>query len=545
MSAIVESVVGLLSARSAPAREQMQRVRGWIASCVAAMHEVNAARAAADDVRQAKMQECDTTIAAAPAELATLADSVRDRDHARVSAIVDDLNASAGDARAKLLDKTASPDMTKEIDRFQRAAADLAGLDRASSFRGFAWQFAKLILITIPVVSAYLAGSYFRLRDRVDLQLETLSSPLLAYDASGGGYAMRPDWEKRFFDEFSRAYFGRDNAMPADWKTVQLKFMFRNPRHGAPLMISTIEATSTYHASPFPWQRVDDTPNVTAKRDRDNIVLADESGVGAPVNVRANISAAGITLDQFETPSFLSSRHSFSFIFDESAAHRVKIGNDGLISTIYRRADNEPPPADAVTCNGHTFEQIRTFARLREVTPVAYQTDTTVAYSYESLRGRKFASTFSTPLPANIAYFAPHDGLFTNDPCQEIITPTASLERLPSESVSQIADALVPQGAVDPKGVDLIIKNGALSLAHAADGSRQSFMIHPDQILNAGGYLIVYVDVADLRNGSIDLSLKLNNDEARRVTIPLLAPDALRFDSANLDRERARFASAK
>ena len=81
-----------------------------------------------------------------------------------------------------------------------------------------------------------------------------------------------------------------------------------------------------------------------------------------------------------------------------------------------------------------------------------------------------------------------------------------------------------------------------VSLDGVRNGQRTAAIVTPDARIDAGGFLVVYVRLTDVRNGAIHLAVSVNGDEVERVTIPTLVPDRYAFDPDDLEAEIARFA---
>lgn len=82
-------------------------------------------------------------------------------------------------------------------------------------------------------------------------------------------------------------------------------------------------------------------------------------------------------------------------------------------------------------------------------------------------------------------------------------------------------------------------------MAEIDDGETAAAAATPDEIVNPGGFLIVYVSLLGPKNGDADVELRVNGAVVRSLLMPILAPDELRFDRAKLDDELRRFHSAR
>ena len=85
-------------------------------------------------------------------------------------------------------------------------------------------------------------------------------------------------------------------------------------------------------------------------------------------------------------------------------------------------------------------------------------------------------------------------------------------------------------GGSAPRGGEMIVRRIDLSLAGVRGGRRTTTVVTPDEILNPGGFLLVYVRLTGIHNGSADLPLAVNGKPVDRAKLPLRVPDRFAFD---------------
>lgn len=552
MTSIVDSLTSLLTARggAANAPDALAVVRQWTTKAGLAVRRYEAARVSGDDRSAgAALQEAMALFAAAPIDaIRALPGSVSRGQGDLAASVVSRMDGLLTQTRNQLDDPDARPDLAQA----QTALAEIdANLDQFASrirFHGTAVQVLKLAVYALPLIGGYLIAVYFRFSGGgLYAENHAVLAPLLTYqgEARAAQLTFVPGFEKTFWNEFSRYYFERENGFEhlVNDGNVQVKLVFRNPRKADPLIVSTIETTAKFTAEPFPWKNVDVTARVEARQQGGLIVLADK-GIGPATDLRYRLDSANVRLIEGGSDLLFHREEEISFAEPTGRMAAVRSSEWEFWPRVYQRVSNAAGELIVDCPDGTQWETIGDLRRLQSLTPTVRGGKGTFAYDYASLRGDRVTGTLNVAMPEDLTYFQRSDVLTDAHPCEPGRPASArpDFPPLTAPSVPELLEKLTP-GTPSLKGVDLIVKRISVNLEKTEDGRTAAVVNTPDEILNPGGFLIVYLTLERPKNGKLDLAMRVNGTEVRTLTIPVLAPDRKRFDRAALAEERQRFAA--
>jgi hypothetical protein len=563
--AAMDMVLGFISGRAEAADAPLQRVSVWAAQCESLLRRY----ASSPSPEEAKAL-CAAIEAGTPdlLMLGEIAPSDIPTELQRVSeSVLEKLDAGA-------------TDFTAELAGFNSNARRLAGLRHRSRAKTAFLQFLKVAVYVVPLAVAYLVGVYFRLDEGLYRSSRVVVWPPGAYDVGAdGAYTLNGAFEKWFFEGFSRVYFDRGYGVRnrvfarGGIPELEVKLAFRNPKRADPIMVSAVEVAATSDKAPFPWKRLTVTPVVTAQVSPREVEFTDRDGIGPAINFQYKLVDGDWILEE----------RKWDVLFNDRAAERSKndtsdflyfkpridlnrpddVGAVGLLGSkldrsLYRSLNGgtsdgpksvaqSPPGAQVIKCEGDAFEVITSPERLSALVPTRKGGgEAMLSYSYESLRREAYRGAARVRLPPDVVYYRRIEELLEEHPCPNDYADRPHKKysddgfRVP-EDFKRVIDAL-DKKPPSLKGVDTIIRRIDLPLAGVGDHQRAAAVITPDEILNPGGFLLLYVRLEDVRNGTIDLTLSVNGKRVDQMKVPVLAPDQSSFSIENLDDELARFA---
>lgn len=542
----LETFLNFIGTRNDAAEQPLQRVRVWAAKCASELRTFEPG--GADALR--------TSINAGAADLPDLPDGVSASQREAVAGVAASLQHESESALAKLGGE--QPDFASEVLAFTAAAGALQKLCGRTRRRARLLQIAKVAVYVIPAAGAYLAGVYLRFDKGVYRLSDAVLFPAGAYDARvDNAYTLNADFEKRYFDEFSRSYFNRPNSFASFFDRskeervpeVQMKLALRNPTRAEALMLSTVQVSARIRETPFPWNRVNVTPNVRAEVKSSVAMLSNDKGIGPALELKYALQSGEWLLDSGQRDALLNT------ITINARSPMPGIGtvwldqNGSMARPLYRAVATSGGDVrgDVINCPDGQYETIATLDHLATLTPVLRGGGSAkLTWSYASLRGERYSDSTTVPLPKDLAYYRQTSRLLERAPCSEFAPPPIADGLAPdSPNVLDLLDIALPAAPPKAAGKDIIVSRVALSMKGIRDGQRTTAIVSPDELLGAGGILLVYVQVTDVRNGLIDLDLNVNGKTVDHVTIPTLVADRMRFDARELEQEKARFAPVK
>jgi hypothetical protein len=406
----------------------------------------------------------------------------------------------------------------------------------------------KALAYVLPVVAAYLFGVYYRARPGMYLTAEALLWP--PYHVSDHG-ALEPDaeYQRRFFTEFSKYYFDRDNTFsnltrndaesdPMLVTAARVLVTLRNPSRAEPLLIGSVTVHRRFIAAAFPWQRVEDTPKVSIAQDRMGFMVGD-SGVGPAINLQYAVTAGHVAIASQKAAMLYHDTLEGSLWDTDTGILIRHVINERLDLPFYRAA--MPHAAGATElCAGRWFEQISTIPRLKQLTNVAFRDEAMLRARYESLRGIRRETTGRITLPLDQAYVRRKPELLEWNPC----LPQPPEPARPPKDITTVApppppplEILAPKDVADPQ---LIISTVRMDLKND-----EQVTVLPEQILKPGGYLHLRLNLTEYENGLYEIEVRVNGERSYEFRLATLHPDEFRFSPSDLAGERARFTGVK
>ncbi|MFA6955916.1 MAG: hypothetical protein WC538_08595 [Thermoanaerobaculia bacterium] len=469
---------------------------------------------------------------------------------------VDQLFSELEDIRGAVVGSAAVPaagDLSRRLISIRRK---LDAVDAKLRLRRGLVLGGKLAAYLVPVAGAYLIGTYFRIRQAVYPAFESVRRPLAAYALAGENYSLTSEYRKSFIAEFSRHYFHRRSNFsqlfepPSEVAPVSFRIVLRNPRNGETLLISTVEASGSIDAEPFPWSSVDVTPKIDVDVERDTIVLRD-AGVGPSLNVHYKLSASGLVLLENTHKLFFNSSEAYS-LFARSPSIVVlntkSAASDELSDPVYWEREAGIPTSDAILqCgDGRVFEHVGNVTRLHQLTPLVRGGVARFELQYSSLREEQSQVSRNVALPPTAVYFSTTPALIErDDPCEPQLPMPVPVEPSPAYAAPSMLpsmdafDSLVP---VEQKldAVSLVKTSLTIDFDGVEPLRTTASIVTPDELLKPAGYLIVDVNIWNPQNGTITLAISVNGNEVRRVRLPVLVPDTMSFNTFELASEIAK-----
>lgn len=552
MPSIVDSLTSLLTSRGAGANapDPLAVIRQWTTKAGLAVRRYEDARRDGDDGSAgAALQETIGLFASAPIDaIGALPGSVSRFQRSRATSVAARLEGLLTQTRNQLDDPTARPELVAAQSALAEIDTNLEKFARRVLFNSGAAQVLKLAAYATPIVAGYLIAVYFRFTGGgLYAENHAVIAPLLAYngDARAAQLTFAPEFEKNFWSEFSRYYFRRDNQFSqlVNDGNVQVKVVFRNPRKADPLIVSTIETAAKFTAEPFAWKKVDATARVDVKQQKEMVVLAD-NGVGPAVDLQYQLDAANMRLIDGKSELLFHGDQEIRFSDPTGNIAVLRSNGSEIRPSVYHRNADASGELTIDCPDGSRWEPIGSIEGLNAITPTVRGGAGTFTYAYESLRGDRVTRKLNVAMPEDLVYFRRSELLTDGHPCPP---PMATMQPPPmfpgaEAPVPELIDKLTP-GTPSLKGVDLIVKRMTMNLEKTEDGRTAAIVNTPDEILNPGGFLILYLTLEGPKNGKVDLAVRVNGTEVRSLTMPVLAPERHHFDRAELAEERNRFAA--
>jgi hypothetical protein len=406
----------------------------------------------------------------------------------------------------------------------------------------------KALAYVIPAVAAYLLAVYYRANPGLyPTATALLWPPYRDTDTT----VIKPDldYEKRYYAEFSRSYFDRENnfsTLTDDYSeknpelrgALRMRVTMRNPTRADPLLIGTVTLRRRFTPRPFDWLRVDDMPRLRLTQNRTRLTVSDD-GNGPSLDVHYAVTSNGLTLLTGAAKMIYHGEETASLLTTTPTVLQRHVTTGRLDRPLYRAT----APGEArgqELCAGRWFEVVDTVPRLSQLAAVAYHTDSRFVATYESLRRKHLRLDEPVTLPSDIVYLRRTPVLLESNPC---IPEPPEPPPVPQPSPPAVAPPPPPFELVAPKDISepqLIIATVKMDLVHD-----EQVTIAPEQILKPGGYLHLRIDCTNPQNGTYAIDVLVNGDVARHVDVETLRPDRFRFDRSDVSGERSRLSGTK
>jgi hypothetical protein len=266
------------------------------------------------------------------------------------------------------------------------------------------------------------------------------------------------------------------------------------------MYLSSIDAVvDVIGPSEFPWSRLTVTPQVTVAFDPEkprSLRLASH-GVGPALDVVETLTAAsGVVLSRLQLPIFHDDEiEPFTSLDVDSAPVDPTTGE--LAEPRYLRLSARPdapgpqyfevtaprPGARdaASTCEPNTnptafgfYEEVRTMARLRQLTRTAYAEPVQLEVRYSSLDGKTSSESLRGKLGDSDIFYVPLSGLHSKDPrCKAPSILVGDEDHYGIPRAEDVAKLFVADDKLaHPKGSDLIVAQLGVDLLTAEPGRR-------------------------------------------------------------------------
>jgi hypothetical protein len=445
-----------------------------------------------------------------------------------------------------------------------------------------------------PILLAYLLGVFFRFYKNLVWDSDAVLSPPATYALRSENYEVTEDYRTRFFKEFSRYYFHRDNAFAEQFVRGRIKVLtsaeegreasnpakqpasqffesptesdvglnlgalkvrvvFRNPRRAEPFLVSAIETTATYRAKPFDWSRVEVGADLDVKVYPSAVSISDK-GIGPATDVKYRVTAGGMILYERSTKYILNDTETWELSYANGDVVSLKTksdtspmfeqpvywllhGEDATKSFSTSQGDPFRISQTLLTCNdGRQFEIVSGAERLAQLTKTIRGGPADVDIAFESLRRERASKRVAVKLPDDRVFAeGANSKISERNPC--LPPPPAPPPPPPPPAVARFIDNLAG-GASSLKGVDLIKASSRIDLLHLPDGGTVGVVASPDEILNPAGFVMLDLTIANGRNGELDLQFKVNSVKLREMKMQLLVPDDTHFEPVTVEKMR-------
>lgn len=479
-------------------------------------------------------------------------------------------------------------------DRLINLNARLSTLSKKVQTYYFRIRVGTFAIFAVPIVLSFLLGLHYRFSDGFIKLSEDIHWPEAAYQrtvSDAGHFTYHESYKNQFWQEFSRFYFFKDNnfrdlyfseseieqyksAMEGEWNdktfhdkiddyltnSFKAKLVFKNNNATKPLLIYKIAARVVQtDSSDFPWKNLIVTPHLEFSRGRSHflhishpwIKFGSFEGVGPVIDL--DWQARLVDVEKTLTDS-IAILHNNSRRFSLSDFSMIGVSNGRLYGNLYLEGAS-PPDGDTLAMesfeanagglwykydetlfryNNIWYEIIATQERLCTVSECSDQLN--IRYQYHSLKGQTYSDTRTFSLRDSI-YYLSMDHLSARDPRepkpqQMVVSPLT----IP---IWNFIEAMVgaPDYLYRPKGVDLLIDTLRIHL----DFEPSRTLSHNiDVIINPSGYVVAYIFLKDLNNGTYNVSLQINQDTISDFRFDYLKPDDFKFDFADVDRLKSK-----
>lgn len=361
---------------------------------------------------------------------------------------------------------------------------------------------------------------------------------------------------------------------PSRRRVMQHKLSLRNASHGEVSYISSVEAVlEATEPAPFPWHLLTVTPHVTVQAEdpaRYRTLMVRSDGIGPAVELTGTLTAkSGLEAVRFAVP--LLHRDQRAFFAGSTPGIGAQPLQGGMLSPpLYLRLPRssagdaahtfevkESSGGDNSECEPRaadygTYEEIRTTARLSQLTQVAYQEPWTLELRYASLKGPAETLKLAGAFDGTEVFYRTLPNLLAYDPrCPRGSERdvASGLAELVSGSLGELATVFADDRALaQPRGIDLLTARLGLDLANLPVGSRVAAADPLDGFLNPQGVLAVYLNLNQPAGMRYLVTLRVNGQPAARYRFAGLVPEFFSFDgegrSRAVSRLRQLFASA-
>jgi hypothetical protein len=440
-------------------------------------------------------------------------------------------------------------------------------------------RISRGLMLLAPVLIGGLCAFYLR-ADR-GLRLERIEGlrPAAAYrplSQDTGALTVREDYLQAFLAEFSKSYFAHpshfdalyydlgDSGKPTKQHSLQHKVSLRNASHGEVMYLSSIDAVvDVIGKSEFPWSRLTVTPQVTAAFEvpgQPRSLRVKSDGVGPALEVVETLTtASGLVLSMSKLPIFHRDEMApFTTLVVDSVA--VDRASGALAAPRYLRLSARPeapgshyfevtaprsratPAAGACKPNTDSaafgfYEEIRTMARLRQLTRTAYAEPLQLEVRYSSLDGKAGSQSLRGMLADSEIFYAGLSGLQSDDPrCEAPGEGVRVRDAIPDE-LDQLAMLFVPDKELtQPKGTDLITARLGVDLLDAEPGGCSVANQPLDGFLNPQGVLSIQLTLNAPSSLHYGVRILVNGQQAASYQFAGMVPEFMSFAAEGPER---------
>lgn len=380
----------------------------------------------------------------------------------------------------------------------------------------------------------------------------------------------RPDKDRDKDKEASADKDGR--ADPEDKqlhrRTVQHKLSLRNASHGEVSYLSSVEAVvEATGPAAFPWQRLTVTPHLAARQEepgRHRSLLVQSDGIGPALELAWSITAkSGLEVVHATLP--LLHRGTAPLFAATAPGVAAQPMQEGAISPpLYLRVARPsaaPEPAHVIEVKADSgsgeceprpadygfYEEIRTPARLRQLTPTVYDEPWTLELRAASLKGETETLRLLGVFDGSEVLYRTQPALLSYDPrCARGSERGGGGGGVPIPDMldSPLGDLAMlfahERATAQPRGVDLLTARLGLDLLKVPAGSRVAAADPLDGFLNPQGVLSVYLTLNMPGSLRYAVTLRVNGQPAARYSFDGLVPEFLTFEAEGKARAIGR-----
>ncbi len=418
----------------------------------------------------------------------------------------------------------------------------------------------KLGLYVTPVVLSYFLAIYIQSSNGLQLEQQEIIQPMSYYslvENDSSTFVLTEDYKERFWNDFPVYYFTPDFNLEGVVDTslfffdekgahIEAKMILNNSSSSFPIMVSTLQIEVTKITAPtFPWENINITP-VLERVTANNFTGIKNTGAAPALNLllthhitdKESVEMEYTSLYAKETMIYDPAPYLSGFVQTSINATTKKMDSAFYVYQSPQAARNEDYKYE--TINDVEFRVIETANDLRDLTKVIEVSEIDMVLSYTTVVDEKLEMKWKEKLDYPVLYYVAVDELLTyadaesynypkwNDQVKNSFLPNVE-ENIMLPLAEKVFTALGNEPKFYPEGVSLISEKITVNLNGMGSGMVRSNFINPDQLLNAKGYVIIYLNLENASNGMYKVSIKANAEFVSEFYLETLVPDETKF----------------
>jgi len=419
----------------------------------------------------------------------------------------------------------------------------------------------KLGLYITPVVLSYFLAIYIQSSNGLQLEQQEIIQPMSYYslvENDSSTFVLTEDYKERFWTDFPIYYFTPDFDLEGVVDTslfffdekganIEAKMILNNTSSSFPIMVSTLQIEVTKILAPaFPWENINTTP-VLERVTTNSYTGIKNTGAAPALNLllthhisdKESVEMEYYSLYAKETLIYDPAPYLDGFVQTSVNASTKKLDSAFYVFKDPQTAKNEDYKYE--TINDVEFRVIETATNLRDITEVIEVAEIDMVLSYTTVVDEKLEMKWKEKLDYPVIYYVNVNELLTfeeaesyNYPKWENPIENSFLPNIEGNIMLPLAEkaftALGNEPKFYPEGVSLISEKITVNLNGMGSGMVRSNFINPDQLLNAKGYVIIYLNLENASNGTYKVSIKANAEFVSEFYLETLVPDETKFN---------------